>query len=150
GVPAAANNPNDTFASYPGTVSAIVGTSGNCGTRFSLPKASILSFPSFTELSATDGPIITVFDVPGNHITQRWSRAAIVHGRHLDAGETLQLEAGNVQCATDAGCPKGHGPWLLLGERDQVAYRIDRHRRIHEQRCRNGAVAGNRDEVLLC
>src|SRR5262249_55172298 len=59
GVPAAANSPNDTLASYPGTVSAMVGTSGNCGRRFSLPKASILSFPSCTELSATDGPIIT-------------------------------------------------------------------------------------------
>src|SRR5262249_5985934 len=64
GVPAAANSPNDTLASYPGTVSAMVGTSGNCGTRFSLPKASILSFPSFTELSATDGPIITASTCP--------------------------------------------------------------------------------------
>src|SRR5438128_1009227 len=41
GVPAAANSPNDTLASYPGTVSAMVGTSGNCGTLFSLPEAGL-------------------------------------------------------------------------------------------------------------
>ena len=54
GVPAAANSPNDTFASYPGTVSAMVGTSGNCGTLFSLPKARLAAL-SLARTSAVRG-----------------------------------------------------------------------------------------------
>jgi len=42
----------------------MVGTSGNCGTRLLLPKASILSLPALTELSATDGPMITASMCP--------------------------------------------------------------------------------------
>ena len=54
-----------------------------------------------------------------------------------------------MQRGADAGGAESQRPGLLLGERDQVADRIHRQRRIHQERCRNGAVAGDRNEVLL-
>ena len=133
----------------PATVSAMVGTSGICGDALLAAEAQHVDLAGGDGRQCDRWPHRDHVDVAGDQVVERGRGAAVMDGRHLDAGETFQQQRGGVQRGADARGAVGHRAGLRLGERDQFGDRLRRHRRMHQQADRNAGVARHRDEVGL-
>src|SRR5262249_24260577 len=137
GVPAGATMLCQMPRSYPGKVSAMVGTSGGSDRRCALTRPRILSF-----LSRQSGSATLMLSMPSAMSPARmpvvWVGPAGI-GNHVEMGPCHHVEKPDIDLRRRRADPDLEGPGLGLLLLDQFLDRVDRdvdvsdHRRGHER-----------------
>src|SRR5262249_7963271 len=134
GVPAGASRPFQPTLMTPGTVSSIVGVSGNSGSRvFStaamtrIPPACPCGGAAGLRLRERDRQRVEPhLDVAGEQVLHRERAAAIWHVHHVDADLLLEQLAADVVARADAGSGVGELAGILPRVFDELGHIVHR------------------------
>src|SRR5262245_21350451 len=113
GVPAGASRPFQPTLMTPGTVSSIVGVSGNSGSRVFSAGGDDANRAGLRLRQSNRQRVEPHLDVAGEQVLHRERAAAIGHVHHVDADLLLEQLAADVVARADAGSRVGELAGIL-------------------------------------
>ena len=127
GVPRGTPIPAQVLASYPGTVSATVCTSGNRSNLLAPKTPSARSLPLRTCGRRRHHYVKPDLNLTANQIRRHRCAAAIWDVYHVDAGHELEQFAGQMRRRACAERRHSDLAGIGLGVRNQLGHRLRRH-----------------------